>query len=139
MNETSVSRGQSEVHQGDDIDFWQIIVPFTFLGLSLDDVTGIENRSVYVVLLSDLLHFYDDKGAVVESAKDVKDGCSLIDVIGKLSGVDVFNRGNRKFWDNGLNETDENVGVVGICEDSFESEVRHQRNVFGHGCSCVVG
>ncbi len=62
----------------------------------------------------------------MESTKDVKDGCSVIDIVGKLSGVDVFNRSDRKFGNDGLNETDEDVGMIGVGEDSFESEIGHQ-------------
>ena len=50
----------SEVHYGDDVDWWEFIVPNTFLCLSLDDVTGIEDGSVNVERLFEVLHFYED-------------------------------------------------------------------------------
>ena len=61
MNQTSVVGKESEVHQGDDIDPGNFIVPLSFLRLSLNHMTTVENRSIDVMFLSDLLHFYDDK------------------------------------------------------------------------------
>ena len=139
MNEVSVGGGQSKVHQGDDVDFRQFILPLSLSRLALDDVAGVEDGSVYIVLLSDLLHLYNDQGTVVQSAKYIENGDSVVFVIGELGGVDVFDGLDREFGYNGLNETDEDVGMIGIAENFFESKVGHQRNVFGHGCSCIVG
>jgi len=109
------------------------------VGLSLNDVTGVEDGSVYIVFLSNLLHLYNDQGTVVESAKYIENRNPVVLVGRGLSCVDVLDGLDGEFWNDGLNETDENVWVVGVGENSFESKIGHQRNVFGHGCSCVVG
>ena len=132
MDQTSVVGKESEVHQRYDVDSGQFIVPLSLLRLPLDDVTAVEYCSIDVMFLPYLLHFHDDKRTVVQSTKDIENRSPVIDIICKLGGVDVFNRLNREFGHDRLDEADEDVGIIGIGKDSFESKVRHQRYVFRH-------
>ena len=132
MAKTSVSWIESVVHHRDDEDWGQFIVPSALLGLSLNDVTGIEQGSIDVKLLSKILHLYDDMGAIVESTVDIKDRCSVLIVVCCNGGIHVLNRLYRQCGYDRFNEVDEDVRMIGIGKHTFEAKVRCEWNVFGH-------
>ena len=128
-----------EVHESEEVDGLEVIVPDALGGLLCDEEGGVVDGPFREEALVAQLYFDDEAPAVCRAALNVEVGASVVLGLAEMLGVDKLDVGDAGVEDV-LEEFADEALVLLVLEDFLEAVVGHGIDVLadGEGCHGLV-